>query len=207
MKTCLIDMTNYGVVHVIDYQNKWHMSLLRSCIVDTVIGRIPANHSLYAELNNESIRQQFYQSTKIKKLYLGNAHEINDLFLQKQRLAPLMMPPILALTEALAKRSFDTLNEHGLVMDDTLAFEISNSDPLLEKWSYGVLEYANTMDITPQEAYTELRIEYESTHAIKMRTYAVSKKYQRLIRAIRTPEDSAGLVKEINEKLLTDTFI
>jgi hypothetical protein len=208
MKTCLVDFTNRGVIYVFDNpNNKWHVSLLRSCIIDTGIYKIFPNHSLYKEINNNSIREKFYQGSKTESICLGNTHEINDYFLEKQRLALLMMPPIQELINALFRRSFDILLEHGLPMDDTLAFEILNSNPDTNTFSSGIIEYANTLDVTPLEAYQELRIEYESIHSIKIKTYAVSKKYQRLIRAIKTEEDSKRITADIVEKLITDTFI
>lgn len=207
MKTCLVDYTNKGVIYVFEHPNKWQATLLRSCIVDTGIHKIFPQHQLYKEINNNSIREKFYQGSKKEIIGVGNPHEINDYFLEKQRLALLMMPPIRMLTDAFYKRSFDIINEHGLPMDDTIAFEILNSNPNTKTFSSGVIEYANTLDITPLEAYQELKIEYESVHSIKIKTYAVSKKYQRLIRAIKTEEDSVNLVNDITAKLITDTFL
>ena len=207
MKTCLVDFTNKGIIYVIEHPNKWQMSLLRTCIIDTGIWKIFPTHPLYKEINNNSIREKFYQGSKHDVVCLGNPHEINDYFLEKQRLAFLMMPAVQALINALHRRSFDILNEHGLPMDDTLAFEILNSDPNTGSFSSGVIEYANTLEITPLEAYQELKIEYESTHSIKMKTYAVSKKYQQLIRAIKTEEDSVRVINDITEKLVTDTYL
>lgn len=207
MKTYLFDFTNRGILYVIDNPSKWNISVLRSCLPDTSIARVSPKNPLYSNFNNVSIREKFYQSHRDAGIFIGDEKELNNIFLEKRRLAHLMMPVIITLTEALYKRSFNLLNEFGLPMDDTISFEVLNSNPETNSFSCGVIEYANTLEITPLEAYTELKLEYESVHSIKMRTYAVFRKYQSLIREIKTSEDATALINEINQKLVNDTYI
>jgi len=207
MKTYLFDFTNRGILYVIDYPSKWNISALRACIPDTSISRVSPKNPLYTNFNNVSVREQFYQSHRDAGIFIGNEKELNNLFLEKRRLAHLMMPVIATLTEALYKKSFNLLNQFGLPIDDTISFEVLGSNPETNSFSCGVIEYANTLGITPLEAYTELKVEYESAHSIKMRSYAVFKKYQALIREIKTSEDATQLISDITQKLINDTYI
>ena len=118
-----------------------------------------------------------------------------------------MVPLVNLLMDAIARRSFNILNEYGIPMDDTIAVEISNSDPSTDSYSPNIIEYANTLDITPAQAYQELQLDYKTHHGIKMRTYATTKKYQQLIREVKTQEQSDSLLKEMRQKLILESFI
>ena len=209
MKNFLYDYTNYGLVYVSDniVANKWQLTLLRSCLLDTNISRISDNNSLYADINNKSIREKFYYLHRTSGISLGNLHERNVYFEEKQRRALLMAPLVNLLMSAIVTRSFNTLNEYGIPMDDTIAFEVTQSDPAAGNFSSGIIEYAKALEITPMQAYQELQLDYKTHHAIKMRTYATTKKYTSLIRNVRTQEQANEVQQSIQQKLINDTFI
>ena len=211
MKTFLFDYTNFGVLCATvgqDPKIRWDFNILRSCILDTNIGRVFPNSPLYSEFSNQICQQKFYVVDRGDNgVALGNPNEINEYFQHKQHKAQLILPLIQSLTSALYKRSFNTMNEFGLPMDDTLAWEIHKSLPDQDYYSPGVVEYANTLGIAPAEAYKELELEYQTIHGIKMRTYAVAKKYQALIREVNSVDDANTLAAEINQKLIKETFI
>ena len=207
MKYTLIDYTNFGVIYVSEAPIRWPLTMLRSCILDTNIVKLLPKNPVYAELNNRTITEKFYYLDRATGITVGNNHEINDIFLEKQRLARLMAPLVFTLIEAINTRSLNALNEHGMPMDDTLAYEILKSDPDIDVYSSGVLEYATTLGITPAQAYTELQLEYQTYHAVKMKTFATSRKYQSLIRQVKTKDQADQLHAEITQKLINDTFI
>ncbi len=207
MKYALIDYTNFGVVFVSDSPFRWTMTILRSCIVDTNIVKIMPSNPVYGSITNASIRDNFYYLDRAKGITLGDLKEANEIYYEKQHLARLMHPLIALLVDALSTRSLASLSEHGIPMDDTIALEVLQSKPESGEYSPGVLEYANTLDITPEQAYTELMLEYKTFHAVKMRTYAMSRKYQSLIRQVKTIDDANALRTEIQQKLINDTYI
>lgn len=211
MKTFLFDYTNFGVLCATvgqDPKIRWEFSMLRSCILDTNVGRVFPGSPLYNDFSNESCQQTFYVVDRGDSgVALGNPNEVNTYFTAKQNKAQLILPLVRSLTNALYKRSFNTINEFGLPMDDTLAWEVNQSQPNNNYFSPGVIEYANTLGITAAEAYKELALEYQTIHGIKMRTYAVAKKYQSLIREINTLPQAQDLAAEIDQKLIKETFI
>lgn len=207
MKTFLFDFTNFGIVYVSDTGRRWQLSLLRSCLLDTNIGQVFPGNKLYENFNNQTITEQFYYLDRNNGISIGEQHEFNDYQFEKQQRARLMMPLIDKLTAAVSKRSFNSLNDHGIPMDDTIAFEVTQSDPVTGNFSSGVIEYATALEITPMQAYQELQLDYKTHHAVKMRTYATTKKYISLIRNVRTQEQADEVQASIQQKLINDTFI
>lgn len=208
MKTFLFDFTNFGIVHVsTNGPGRWQLSLLRSCLLDTNIGQVAPSNPLYENFNNQSITEQFYYLDRNNGISIGEQHEVNEYQIEKQQRARLMMPLINKLTSALSRRSFNSLNEYGIPMDDTIAFEVTQSDPIAGNFSSGIVEYATALEITPMQAYQELQLDYKTHHAVKMRTYATTKKYISMIRDVRTQEQANQVQASIQQKLINDTFI
>jgi len=210
MKTFLFDFTNFGIVYVNENTNnpmRWQLSILRSCLLDTGIARVFSFNPFYKELTNVALGDKFYFLDRPRGVAIGNQHEVNEYFLEKQRRAKLMMPLIDLLVNAVSSRSFSELNDFGIPMDDTIAIELMNSNPNTNEYSPGVIEYATMLSITPAQAYQELQLDYKTHHAVKMKTYATTKKYINLIRAVRTTEQANALLENINQKLFKDTYI
>jgi|LakMenEpi03Aug12_release.lakeMendotaPanAssembly.Ray.scaffolds.fasta_scaffold149379_3 hypothetical protein len=211
MKTALIDLTTMGIIFVHSSPNlskiKWEMSMMRSCVLDTNVFRIPPSAPLYSQITNETVQEQFYVTGRGYKVDLGNADLKNRYFTEKQTTAQLIYPLVKALTDNLYTRSIAYIEDHALPMDDTIAVAILESDPATHSYSAGVLEYASTLEITPQQAYQELKIDYETVHGIKMRVYAVSKKYASLIRSVSNKEQADALLQQINQQLYLETFL
>jgi hypothetical protein len=207
MKTFLYDFTNYGVIYVADDFSRWHLGILRACILDTNIGTVAASNQHYKQFNNQLIQDQFFQIDRSDGVALGNTVDINDYFVEKCRLAQLMAPVVSRLCRAINLRTLKNIDEFGTVIDSALYASIAGVDPLEENWSPGILEYASTLDITPRAAYQELKLEYESLQAYKIRAYATSKKYQIKIRSITTQQDADLLIAEIDQRLINDTYI
>jgi hypothetical protein len=210
MKTTLYDLTTRGIIFVAEgnvQKVRWEMSMMRSCILDTNIFRIGPGVPLYNTITNESIQDQFFVTGRGPIPMLGDINLKNHYFIEKQRIAKLIHPLVKALTNNLYSRSILYIEDNALPMDDTIAIAIINSDPDNSVFSPGVLEYASTLGITPAQAYLELKIDYETVHGIKMRVFALSKKYAALIRAVTTQEQADLLLAEINQKLYSETFI
>ena len=143
----------------------------------------------------------------------GNVHQgtdenLNEFFIEKRKQAQIIAPLISELVELILGRLFrGWANEIGIEIYDTLAIEILNSNPDTKEYSSGILEYANTLDITSSQAYQEIKLECETYNSIKIRAYAVSKKYQALIRLVKTQEQADQLMAEIRQKLMHETRI
>jgi hypothetical protein len=210
MKTFLYDYTNFGIVYVNEDERNSRrpmLSILRSCILDTNIGNTFPKNPIYAELTNSSIREKFYHIDKLNGVAIGQSHEVNEYFIEKQRRAQLMVPLINMLLEGLSRRSLGTLNDYIIPMDDTISIEILKSDPVAQVYSSGIVEYARTLGIEPAQAYIELELDYKTHHAVKMRTYAMTKRYMNLIREVKTTDDANSLLADMKQRLITDSFI
>jgi hypothetical protein len=210
MKTTLYDLTTRGIIFVVDGNLsavKWEMSLMRSCILDTNLSKILPSSPLYNEITKVTVQDHFYIEGRSLNISIDDVNLKNYYFTQKQQTAFLIYPLIKALTSHLQSRSLSFIEDHALPMDDTIALAVLESDPTTETYSAGVLEYAATLDITPLQAYNELKLDYETVHSIKMRAYAVTKKYVSRIRAVTTKEQADLLLAEINQKLYIETFI
>lgn len=210
MKTTLYDLTTRGIIFVAEgnvQKVRWEMSIMRSCILDTNIFRIGPGVPLYNTITNASVQEQFFVTGRGPIPTLGDINLKNHYFIEKQRISKLIHPLIKALTNNLYSRSIMYIEDNALPMDDTVAIAIMNSNPNTSVYSSGVLEYASTLGITPIQAYQELKIDYETVHSIKMRVFALSKKYTSLIRAVTTQEQADLLLDEINQKLYLETFI
>lgn len=210
MKTALIDLTTMGIIFVAHgnlSKVKWEMSMMRSCVLDTNVFKIPPSVPLYSQITNETVQEHFYVTGRGYKVELGHADLKNRYFTEKQRTAQLIYPLVKALTDNLYTRSIAYIEDHALPMDDTIAIAVLDSDPTAHRYSAGVLEYASTLEITPQQAYQELKLDYETVHSVKMRVYAVSKKYASLIRAVSSKEQADTLLQQINQQLYSETFL
>lgn len=209
MKTFVYDFNNLGIIYVSTVQYpllNWELHILKSCILDISIGRIHDNAPLYKELNNDTITKNFY-AVGTGGVVIGDMNEVNSLYLSKQAKIKLIMPLIKLLASRIYTRSINQIYPFAVPIDDTICFEVLNSDPTTNYYSPGIIEYASCLDITPRQAYQELKLEYETIHSIKMRSFAMTKKYQALIREVSTEEQAAQLHAEIEQKLFKDTFI
>ena len=215
MKTYLLDMTNWGIVYITDsfMQNpNWNMQIMKMCILDTEVGIINAGNPMY-KLDNNELATHFYQRNRAltaginNQIIRGTDNECNGFFLEKQQKARLIAPLIALLTSAVKRRLLNRLIKFDTPMEDTLAYEVLNSNPITSTFTHGILEYAEILGITPAQAYTELKLDYETIHSIKMRAYATIKKYQSLIREVNTTALANELYAEMEQKLLKETFI
>lgn len=216
MKTFLYDMTNFGIIYVNDLETQrtpWEVTMFKSCILDIGGSRINGTSPHYANLSNAALDSTFYvinQSPTAdlnERVDLGDNQQRNPIFEEKRKRARLIGPLIRTLSMALTKKSLSKLNTVVVPMDDTIAHELSKSNPATGTYSVGVVEYAKMLDITPSQAYTELELEYQTAHSIKMRAYAASKKYVTLIREVDTQEKATALLAEMEQKLLKETYI
>jgi hypothetical protein len=212
----LWDYTNSGIIYVSENnlpsmlhpRNKWIFSILRSCILDTQVSRMPNTDSMYNELNNTSITNSLYMySAATNSVRIGNLHESNELFVEKRNKAQLIAPLATSLINMLYSRLWRTANEIGIEIYDTLETEIIKSDPTQHRYSTGILDYAETLEITPAQAYIEIKLECETYNSIKLRAYAVSKKYQKLIREVSTQSQADELLQEMQQKLVAETYL
>ena len=214
MKTYLYDYTNFGVLYVSEdthmpaYKAKWIFSILRSCILDTRASMLSPKHPLYDKFNNHLITKELYLNNLNGGIYPSSDNNINSFFIEKRKQAQIIVPLITELVDLLFSRLIrGWSNEIGIEIYDTLAIEILNSNPDTEEYSSGVIEYATTLDITPGQAYQELKLECETYNSIKIRAYAVARKYQNLIRNVKTQQQANELMLEIRQKLMHETKI
>jgi hypothetical protein len=214
MKTYLYDYTNFGALYVhegsytsIDKIN-WVFSILRSCILDTRSDKLHFDDPLYKSFNNQLIISDIYINNLTGGIRLGDPQESNSLFVEKRQRAQLLAPIATKLVNVISNRLLTgRINEIGIAIHDTLALEIINSNPDENKYSPAIIEYASTLGITPSQAYTEIKLESDTFNSLKLRAYAVSKKYQTLIRQVTTQEQADQLMTEINQKLVAETRI
>jgi hypothetical protein len=189
-------------------KSKWIFTLFRGCILDTHISVLSGNDPAYKNFTNQSITNNLYLNTLVGSVRVGDEKEINPIFIEKRNKAQLIAPLIIETISALYDRLLTQgLKEVGVEIHDTIAIEILNSDPENNQYSPGILEYATTLGMSPKEAYLELKLEYESFNSLKMRAYAVARKYQTIIREVTTQAEADALLIEIRQKLILETRI
>lgn len=207
MKYCLIDYTNHGIIFVHDSFNsnklRWDFTILKSCILDTLISSVSKD---YPYLNQNFIKQKLVYQNKGSYL-IGNDGEMNETFFKKIEKAELIFPLITNMTQGLIDNSIKYIPEFYIPIDDTIAYNLSQCKPEQNFYSVGVIRYGQMVGMSPEEAYRELALEVESTHALKMRVYSVAKKYENLIREVTTKEQADILAEEIQQKLFRECFI
>lgn len=207
MKFVLIDLTNNGVIFVAESHSvnkiRWEFNILKSCILDTHIVPIPNPSSI---LNPTRLTTNFVY-TQNGEFFVGSREEVNETFTTKQNKANLIYPLISRLTQGLIVDSVRHMPEFYFPMEDTLMHEIRNSDSSNNKYSSGVVKYAQTVGMTNQEALTELTLEAETIHSLKMRTYSMAKKYENLIREVNTKEQADELLENIEQKIFRESRI
>lgn len=209
MKTFVYDLNNLGILFVSESKSPrllWNLHILKACILDIEIGKIYENSPVYKELTNSSITQDFY-AVAPHGVIKGSNLEVNSIFTAKLSKLKLIMPLIELLSDVIYKRSISQIYPFAVSIDDTLCFEVLNSNPTTNCFTPGILEYAKTLEITPYQAYQELKLEYETIHSIKLKSYAMTKKYQSLIRNVETQEQATQLHSEMHQRLFKDTFI
>lgn len=219
MKTYLYDCTNFGVLYIYDEpfksgwvtsveKSNWILSILRSCILDTRVDRLQIGDPSYDVFTNQTILNNIYITNLSGSVYQGNPQESNEIFVKKRQQAQLIAPIAIYLVNAIYSRLLNGMvNRIGVDIYDTLAIEISNSNPEENQYTPGIIDYANTLGITPSQAYAEIKLECETFNSLKMRAYAVSKKYQVLIRQVTDQKQADSLINEIHQKLIADTRI
>lgn len=209
MKTYLFDESSLGLLYVAEPSNMkkhWFFYILKSCILDTQSLTVYPRHALYNELSNDALTDTFYASSPTGPVK-GNFEEANDLFKWKKRKVQLILPLVNFLMHAVTLKSTDLMASFSVPFDDTLAHEVTQSLPSSGYYTPGLLEYARITEITPEEAYTELKLEYETMHYLKMRGLAIVKKYTALIREVETEEDAKRVLVSMENILVKDTFL
>jgi hypothetical protein len=210
--TYLWDFTNFGVIYVFEPgpRQQWNADIMKFCIFDTLVHEATVSKTLNTDFSQQSLDHIFWVRHLGKDaggLSKGQPGAISQLFLRKKELTKLMFPCIDALTHGIFGRSYRFLTTFNQPMDDMLAYEISNSCTEQNYYSPGIIEYAETLKITPAEAYKEIKLDFESSYAIKMRAYANVRYFQTQIRNIQTQEDSDRVKEEIIKKLIIDTML
>lgn len=215
MKSFLYDLTNFGVIYVTPetFKSQFEINMFRGCILDIGSSKVSPQSEFYKTLSNETLNEQFYvlnrdyKSGPANSIQVGNFHESNTVYEEKKARALLLEPLIKLVTLAIQKRSLTKVGYFTVAMEDTIAREVENSDPANDLYTSGVTEYASTLGITNRQAYEELKLDYQTTTGIKMRAYAMSRKYQSLIKDVYTQEQADALYSDIEQKLFKETYI
>jgi hypothetical protein len=207
MKYILVDLTNNGVIFssaesVKISKLKWDFNILKSCILDTNIFPVTNPNALLNRISNEFI---YHQSGEF---FIGDSQEKNQIFLTKQNKVKLIYPLIDRLTVGLFLNSINNhMTEFCFPMEDTLMHEIRNSNPNNDTYSSGIINYAQTVGMTNEEAFRELSVEADSIHSLKMRIYSVAKHYENVIREVNTKEEADGVMEIIEQKIFRESRI
>lgn len=209
MKIILIDYTNFGVLYTADYTGnnkvRWEFEILKNCILDTHVTFIN-KQNLYDQINQSSIKSYLFKERQ-GIIAQGNVYEMNETFKSKQRKAELIYPLIQKLTHAVSSKCLKFAPYFFVSIEDTIGFELMNSDPENNIFSAGIRQYATILDIPNEEAYQELLLTNQSINAIKMKAYSTTKKYERMIRSVETKEQADKVMESIEQKLIRETFI
>ncbi len=85
--------------------------------------------------------------------------------------------------------------------------ELDKSDPSNNDFSYGLKQYAEILDLTPEEAYDELTIMTDSASAIRMRHFAWFVKNVNQLNKMTSEEEMSEFSKHCWNTMLNDSIL
>jgi hypothetical protein len=204
-KYLIVDTGNDGIVFVGQYLTT--VNSLRRGLLDCETFRIRTNNSYYDELSKEVVfSQHLHWTSKEGKLSKLKDNSINDIYLEKKRLAKIREPALHSLMYNWGPTTSRKLSiSHFANIETDIAMAILQSNN--GHYHHQIVEYSNIMGIPPAEGYKELKLMSENFQTQKIRIFSYIEFFIKKINQ-STDEDEIEEIKEdIMRKFKWDNWL
>lgn len=204
----ITDYSNEGILYI--HSNVVVCNYLKRGLLDCEVRRCGRNSNGYQELFSlYKMKGNFdkYLSRTTGHIENLSSISINPTYLERKRLISIrkhLVIHLLMMTEVATKST--QICPFGSI-ESTLEFAIRDSDPENGVWSDGIQEYAQIVNVGPEVAYREVKLQLDNIQCVKMRTYAFMKMFADEINKITTNKEAEKMKTTIADKFLRDTWI
>jgi len=203
MRCVIYDSTNNGVIFVTDQLAIGNM--LAQGILDCDTTVLNDEHVPYTRELLKITHLRF--NLKEVKMEALPASAINPFYLEKKALIALRFPYMIKLTGLVRWALRKVTNTAIPGIENDIKFALLNSDTTQDQYHYSVLDYALITGMTAAEAYTELKLVSDSYSTQKIRAYAYSEYFSKLINAAKTETELQLVMAQVEKKFIQDSYI
>lgn len=204
---CFIyDYTNDGIIWTgrkIAVANK-----IKEGLLDTEMSFLNEGHPAHDALASLDVQQgHFTWHSKSTSVSIMPNSVVNPVYLEKKRLAQLrsrIFPALYNISHWAARR---TIVSPVAGIEADLKVCIDNSNPDTDQYDFNIVEYALTNNITPAEAYKELKLRIDNFATQRIRVYSQFEYFSKKINQTTTGPEMKVLYEEIVKKFIKDMFI
>jgi hypothetical protein len=206
MKYLIIDTSNDGIVWV--GTNLPVVNAIRRGLLDCDFFSIREHQDQYNELTQTFVKDQSlkYDPKKFKFTKM-TSNEVNDIFLEKKRLAYLRSSSMVTLFRWSFGSTRKTSISHIPGIDNDITFSLLESDPENNKYEQSITEYSDIIGIPVEEGYKELKLLSDNFRTQKIRMFAYTEYFLNKINNVYTRDQLNKIDEEINRKFNLDLWI
>ena len=206
MKYLIIDISNDGIV--------WFgtslpvVNAIRRGLLDCDLFIIREEQDSYNKLLSTLVQSQNLKFDFKKFTFIEMPNNgVNDLFLEKKRLADLRSSSMINLF----KWSFGSTRKmsisHIFGIENDITVSLLESDPNNNKYNHSITEYSDIMEISVEEGYKELKLLSDNFRTQKIRMFAYTEYFLNKINNSYTKEHLNQINEEMNRKFNLDLWI
>jgi hypothetical protein len=199
-KYLLVDRNNEGLLCTVTSQTVG-INLLGG-ILDSRLIELPLHRVKYSIFSHHDFDNEYLRITPKRDVSLLDPIHITENYLNK-RVEAVARAKYLELLEMISFLSL-AKSHMGYPADMTqiLGNELMLCDPETDKYSVGIIEYADIHKIPPQAAYQELKFRVQGAKLTKIRDFAIFQKYVRVFNTC-----AVGKLEENYKKLRQEIFL
>jgi hypothetical protein len=148
------------------------------------VGRVDKNTFITVE---DLEKHLYWTPSGIKEM---NANQLTDEFIENKRLAKLRAPMITKISNRVQSLVKDKIIPMPFPnsFDSALQSAIDKSNPLENFYHRDIIEMADILGWTPEEAYKDTKLKLESSNSFKVKIYALTMKFANLVNTCTTEE-------------------
>ena len=206
MKYVIIDTSNDGIVWTgtsLPVANAIRRGLLDCDFY--LLGEISTQ---YTSLTPKLVQEQNLKyNIKKRSFDIMTDNEVNDIFLEKKRLATLRSLSMIVLFGWSFGSTRKISISHIPSIDNDIMFSLLESDPENNQYDQSIQEYSDIMNISVEEGYKELKLLSENFRTRKIRTFAYTEYFLNKINNASTKDQIIEIDEEVNRKFNLDIWI
>lgn len=206
MKYFITDTSNDGVIWV--GKSLPVANAIRRGLLDCDLYFLGEHSDQYMQLIPKLVQEQYLKyDNKDFRVINMTVNAVNDLYLEKRRLANLRSLPMLGLFNWSYGSTRKTSISHIPSIDNDITFSLLESDPENGKYEQSIQEYSDILGISVEEGYKELKLLSENFRTRKIRTFAYTEYFVNKINNAYNEDQIKEINEEINRKFNLDVRI